>query len=160
MMKSLGLNETIDAMRRKETPPPPAGASLREWFAGIALSNPELMKDVPPEQRTSVAVKVADEMMSALMAPRTPTGTKLNVPVAPPTPVINMENRERITVPGIRAAKRNSMPPPPCPQTEPELPPVIDPRKASSAPPKPSSDKPSVGRYSYVTPRPPRPEQP
>lgn len=32
---------------REEPPiPPPSNISLREWFAGLALGNPELMKDV------------------------------------------------------------------------------------------------------------------
>ncbi len=156
----IDLKGTIDAVRRKETPPPPSAASLRDWFAGIALSNPELMKDLGPEDRVKVAVETAERMMAALSVPRPPSNTKITVvdnPVEPTlvTMAANAERRERDTVPGIRAAKRNSIIPPPCPPSAPELPPVLDPKVATMAQAKPPSDGP--GRYSYVTPKPKSP---
>lgn len=55
-------------------PPPPSGTSVREWFAGLALSNPSLMKDVEPTERAAEAVRLADELLRALLQPRVPQG--------------------------------------------------------------------------------------
>lgn len=51
-------------------PPVPTTASLREWFAGLALANPVLMKDVPVNDRVKEAVRIADELSLALVAPK------------------------------------------------------------------------------------------
>ena len=56
-----------------ESPPPaPSGASIREWFAGLALSNPELMRDIAPEDRVAEAVRLADELIGGLASPKVP----------------------------------------------------------------------------------------
>lgn len=53
-------------------PPPPPGTTMREWFTGLAIANPELMKDVPPGERVAEAMRLADELIVALSAPRVP----------------------------------------------------------------------------------------
>lgn len=54
-------------------PPPMTGLTLRQWFAGLALVNPEFMKNVPESERAAEAVKFADQLISALDVPRVPT---------------------------------------------------------------------------------------
>lgn len=61
-------------------PPPPSNANIRDWFAGLALANPELMKDVPTELKAKEAVRLADEMMLALASPRVPTVESMRAP--------------------------------------------------------------------------------
>lgn len=61
-------------------PPPPHGISMREWFAGLALGNPELMKDVPPASRVAFAVRTADELMKTLASPKPPSLESLEPP--------------------------------------------------------------------------------
>lgn len=61
-------------------PPPPHGTGVREWFAGLAISNPILMKDVPHAERAKEAVRLADELMAALATPRMPTLESLAPP--------------------------------------------------------------------------------
>ena len=62
-------------------PPPPNGTTVREWFAGLALASPELMKDVPMHERAAEAVRLADDLVKALAAPRMPSKESM----APPT---------------------------------------------------------------------------
>lgn len=54
-------------------PPPPAGATVREWFAGLALMNPELMKGLSPTERVAEAARIADELARALLTPKVPS---------------------------------------------------------------------------------------
>ena len=61
-------------------PPPPSGASIRDWFAGLALANPELMKDIPTDERAAEAVRLADELSRALAAPKVPSQESLAAP--------------------------------------------------------------------------------
>lgn len=63
-----------------DPPPPPVGASMREWFVGLALMNPALMTEVPLHLRAIEAVKLADELLAALAAPRTPSLESLKPP--------------------------------------------------------------------------------
>ncbi len=81
---SSGRLRNIINQQRNElpTPPPPApaGTTLREWFAGLALGNVELMRGVASEQRASVALRIADELISALTAPRRLSPTSLLSP--------------------------------------------------------------------------------
>lgn len=70
----------IRAQMNESPPPPPAGASVREWFAGLALMNPELMKDMNPVERAVEAVRLADELIRALAAPRMPSKESLAAP--------------------------------------------------------------------------------
>jgi len=60
--------------------PPPANITMREWFAGLALGNSELMKEIPVHLRPVEAVRLADEMMSALMKPKVPTLESMAAP--------------------------------------------------------------------------------
>lgn len=61
-------------------PPPPTGISMREWFAGLALGNPELMKDVPHSSRVATAVRIADELMKTLATSKVPSRESLEPP--------------------------------------------------------------------------------
>lgn len=61
-------------------PPPPTGISMREWFAGLALGNPELMKDVPAASRVATAVRIADELMKTLATSKVPSRESLEPP--------------------------------------------------------------------------------
>jgi hypothetical protein len=61
-------------------PPPPAGLTMRQWFAGLALANAELMKDVPDNDRMTEAVRLADELVAALDPPRAPTLKSMRPP--------------------------------------------------------------------------------
>lgn len=70
-------------MREKtlESPPPPStGMTMRQWFAGLALANPELMKDVSENERVSEAVRLADELIRALEPPRAPALDSMRSP--------------------------------------------------------------------------------
>lgn len=53
---------------------------MREWFAGLALGNPELMKDVPASSRVATAVKIADELMKTLATSKVPSRESLEPP--------------------------------------------------------------------------------
>jgi hypothetical protein len=65
-----------------ESPPPaPSGTTIREWFAGLALMNPELMRGLEPNERALEATRLADELIAALAAPRVPA----TVSLAPPS---------------------------------------------------------------------------
>ncbi len=57
------------------TPPPPApaGTSLREWFAGLAIANVELMKDIDRDRYGEEALRIADQLIFALATPRQPS---------------------------------------------------------------------------------------
>lgn len=58
----------------KESPPPaPSGSSVREWMAGLALANPVLMQGISVEHRAKEAVRLADELITALAAPKVPS---------------------------------------------------------------------------------------
>lgn len=61
-------------------PPAPSGTTLREWFAGLAMGNPELMRDIAPEARIPEALRVADQLISALMTPRAPSQESMAAP--------------------------------------------------------------------------------
>ena len=61
-------------------PPPPSGATVREWFAGLALANPELMRNIPPERRAAEAVRLADELIGAMSVQRTPSLESMSAP--------------------------------------------------------------------------------
>lgn len=66
----------------KESPPPaPAGTSMREWFTGLALMNPVLMQGIPEVSRAAEAIRLADEIIRALTAPKTPSQESMEVPV-------------------------------------------------------------------------------
>jgi len=82
MMKRRGtLEMRFDRGNTHESPPPPtAGMTIREWFAGLALANPELMKDVPESERAVEAVRLADELAAALAAPLVPTMKSMRPP--------------------------------------------------------------------------------
>lgn len=95
--------KSVSIGRNDPAPPPPSGASMRDWFAGLALGNPELMKNVSPAMRIKEAIRLADEMTAALRVQRTPT----IVSMAPPSPAEmtaweeTLERKGRDTVPAI-----------------------------------------------------------
>ena len=70
----------IREMMVESPPPPPPGASVREWFAGLALACPNLMQGVAPNKRATEAVRLADELLRALLAPRVPTVESMAAP--------------------------------------------------------------------------------
>lgn len=73
----------IDIVRAKmlESPPPPlSGMTMRQWFAGLAIANSELMKDIPESNRALEAVRLADELIIALESPRLPTKSSMRHP--------------------------------------------------------------------------------
>lgn len=143
------LQKAVEAMRSRETPPPPSGAGLREWFAGIALSNSELMKDIAPEARAEAAAKIADDLIRALSAPRPPSNTEIKL-TERSTVQMPSVRQDRVTQPDIRPARLASIVPPPVTQ-ESNLPPFGDIGLESKLPgvltPKPNLD---AGRYSIV----------
>ncbi len=107
-------------------PPPPAGTTLREWFAGLALTT-ELMKDIPAELRVREAVRLADELIKALAAPRVPSQESMAAPTQADMEAWDSEvgvakgredNSRRATVPeGIKVRRPtlafDSLPPAP-----------------------------------------------
>lgn len=72
----------VEIMREtmKESPPPATGISMRQWFAGLAIANPVLMKDIPESQRITEAVRLADELILALVPARVPTRNSMRAP--------------------------------------------------------------------------------
>ena len=75
------LQAIINRERVFASPPPaPAGTTLREWFAGLAMGNPELMRDIAPEARIAEALRVADQLIGALVTPRTPSKESMAAP--------------------------------------------------------------------------------
>lgn len=162
MNREFELNNAIEEMKRPETPPPPSTASLRDWFVGIALANTEIMKNVPPENVVKVAMKIADDLMSALMSPRTPSGSALKIkgveaPVDVQRDIQEDVKRDRATMPEMRVPRRNSILPPPAIEVH-SMPTFGSIELDTMAPPV-SAPKPHVeaGRYSIVTPKPKAP---
>ena len=115
-------------------PPPPTGATVREWFAGLALMNPTLMQDLSPTERAVEAARLADELVRALAVPRMPTQESLAAPSAEEMAAwdtqvaearVTAERQSKATMPDIRRRKtaaydftrtppsRPSLPPPP-----------------------------------------------
>ncbi len=141
------LKKTLELMRSHETPPPPSGSGLREWFAGIALSNAEFMKDIKPEDRVAAAVKVADDLINALTAPKPLSNTSIKINNIVEQDQSLIEKRERATQPAIRSAKRNSILPPPMDVQRSNLPPFGEISVPGVLTPKPKND---AGRYSVV----------
>lgn len=77
--KSLELRAIREQMHALP-PPAPAGTTIREWFAGLALGNPILMNGHEPDRRIAEAVRIADELVCALAAPRVPTMQSMRGP--------------------------------------------------------------------------------
>jgi hypothetical protein len=73
----------LRAMRQglvESPPPPPPNATVREWFAGLALANPELMKGIPQSLRPMEALRLADELILAMQAPKVPSLESMAAP--------------------------------------------------------------------------------
>jgi len=70
----------IRGSMNESPPPPPPGMATREWFAGLALMNAELMRAVPATMRVAEAVRLADELMAALAVPRLPSQESMAAP--------------------------------------------------------------------------------
>lgn len=130
----------IRQQMQESPPPPPYGTTVREWFTGLALMNPELMKGLNSVERITEAIRLADELVVALAAPRTPSQESMRVPTTEDGLVQSWngmanamkasdrkERQERDTNPGIRRAERTTtvtgmgavrhptIPPPSCP---------------------------------------------
>lgn len=116
------LRTIIETERQLVSPPPippaPAGSSLREWFAGLALSNPLLMRDIDIDCREIEAVRIADEMMRALRTPRVPSQESMRSPSESDLNAwserlipINEERERRVraTIPELPTRKTPSM---------------------------------------------------
>lgn len=137
-------------------PPPPSRATMREWFAGLALMNAELMQGVAPDQRGAEAVCIADQLIAALEAPRTPSSDSVAAPTNDALEQMRIRNDQlQAAIDAHRrvTSRGGSVAPPPLPTF-----PAVNPatacfRRASQhlqqqAPtPRPPS---SAGRYSIV----------
>lgn len=97
-------------------PPAPAGTSLREWFAGLALGNSEIMRDVEPASRIMEALRVADELIKALGQARLPSKESMEPPTeeqmqkwdeAIAEAKETKERQTRATMPELRAKRPN-----------------------------------------------------
>jgi len=163
----------IRAIRQgmQESPPPaPSGTTVREWFAGLALASHVIMKDIPVELRAQEAVRIADELIKALRAPKVPTLESMASPTADEMlqwegkieeDRVKKERQSRATVPPFRALKSPPssrtpttkfgavLPPPSVEgdrQSRPTIPPpVITEKKSSPLPGFPRSN-----RYIYL----------
>jgi hypothetical protein len=167
--KSMELRAIREQMN-ESPPPPPAGASVREWFAGLALMNPTLMEGLSPCERAVEAVRLADELVRALVVPRTPSQESMAVPTDETDLHRSWNNmadniasaktkKNRPTKPEMKRCHETSLPPP-----IPTLPTVVVPkaiehfRRASdmldiAAKALLSNDAiPNAGRYSSLTP--------
>lgn len=155
-------------------PPAPSGTSLREWFAGLAMSNPELMRDIAPEARIQEALRVADQLIGALMTPRTPSVESMAAPTeeemqrwddAVAEANVTKERQTRATMPEMKARKPSrtktligvalpsNAPPPPVAS-------IHAPMRAGSIPPPRMTmlpREPNAGRYQVVMPQTDRP---
>ena len=130
-------------------PPAPAGTSLREWFAGLALGNPELMKDINPSAQIQESLRIADDLIGALAAPKTPSLESMAAPSAEEmqrwdeqvaSERTTKERQSRATVPNLKI-KRNQ---------------TLMGIAAQSIPPgsiKPPALTSGMGRYQVVTSR-------
>lgn len=155
-------------------PPPPAGVTVREWFAGLALMNGELMKDLSIAECAAEAVRLADELVKALAVARMPSEESVAAPseaemVKWDTHIAKkrsaLEAQRRDTVPGGRkktaaydfsatGSGSGMLPPPPMTATASSA--TAHFRRASDMlhRPLPSTKRfsPIVGRYSMVEP--------
>ena len=75
-MELRAIREQMNAL----PPPAPAGSTIREWFAGLALGNPTLMQGLSADQWVAEALRLADELVSALAAPKVPTLQSMRAP--------------------------------------------------------------------------------
>lgn len=140
-------------------PPAPAGTTVREWFAGLALSNQTLMDNVPPGERAVEAVRLADELIAALSAPRVPSQESLAAPseeelsdwsatIAHEREISELRNRATTpAIPTCRTYTTSMLPPLPTPS--PAAAAFTHFKRATAELKRGSSDP---GHYSVVTP--------
>jgi hypothetical protein len=129
-MKCRTLSSELRAvhnMMNESLPPPPKEATLREWFAGLALLSTELMKDVPREKRVREAVRIADQLAEALAVPRT-----ASMAIVPDDRLENLSKQP--TVEAISRSMRPTSPAIPRPQLKSTVPP--GPARPASNPPR------------------------
>lgn len=108
-LKSIIESERL-ADRVTPVPPPPAGATLREWFAGLALSNPALMNGIDQDARATEAVRIADELVKALAFQRAPSQESMAAPTEEALAAWSEQIQERAlrgrqTLPEMRRVK-------------------------------------------------------
>ena len=174
---TLELKAIISRDRVFMSPPPaPSGTTLREWFAGLAMGNPELMRDIAPEARASEALRVADQLIGALMTPRAPSQESMAAPseeemlqwdAAVAEANETKERQTRATMPEMKARKQNrtktlmgvALPSnPPTGYTPPGHSYPMAQRAGSIPPPRMTmSREPGAGRYQVVMPSTERP---
>jgi len=130
----------------------PPGVNMRAWFAGLALGNPEVMKDVPIESRVEVALRIADEMLAALV-PKVPSAESMAAPSEADMAKWDEEvaSRNLATVPPPRRPRPPSKVP-----TEPGIPAPAKPNGAAppgapAAKPVPQTVSPPSTRYKWST---------
>jgi hypothetical protein len=148
----------LKAMIRRENtfaspPPPPANITLREWFAGLAISNSKLMDEIEPSCRAAEAIRIADELIGALATAKLPSKESM----APPSTsdMISWDdhvknetskkvNNDRPTIPGFKRRATIS---------DCAVPPDANVPKVSMFPPTPpKKDRNDAGVYKVVTP--------
>lgn len=170
-LKAIIMRERVFA----SPPPAPAGTTLREWFAGLAMGNPEIMKDIEPEARILEALRVADELIKALSSPRSPTLESMAAPSeeemqawdeAVAEAKETKERQSRATIPELKAKRpgrtKTLMGVAIDPNAQSQSPArnayQMQPRAGSIPPPKPlPAREPGLGRYTVVNPPTQRP---
>jgi len=106
------LQAIVDHERILVPPPSMVGTSLREWFAGLAIGNAALMDGIDDDYKIIEAIRIADELVKALAAPKTPTLESMAAPTEEEmkvwdeaTAIKNDEKvrQSRATIPELRA---------------------------------------------------------
>lgn len=145
----------VSVGRAVSPPAPPSGTNMRAWFAGLALGNPELMKNVSPEQRVQEALRLADELMVAL-SPKVPSESSLAAPSEADMQVWDkrVSDQSCQTVGPKRIATKPGIP---APARRPTPAPTSEPKKYSWAqapnsvrPTLPAKPAPGAGSYSLI----------
>lgn len=147
-LRNIIRNERVFA----SPPPAPVGTSLREWFAGLALGNPEVMRDVERSCQADEALRIADELLGALVAPRQPTKvmplTKEEMQRWDAAFAESNETKERqsrATIPQLNLVRRED-------QSKTLIDDAVPVHPGSIPPPKPLTRLPEAGRYLVVNP--------
>lgn len=154
---SIQLKSIMEHIKAAQSPPPaPANTSLREWFTGLVVANPVIMNGIAPENRVAEAIRIADDLMKALAAPRAPSLESMAAPSEEEMQHWDavVETRTRETVPSVKSSRKKTLvgvaiPTNPPPDYEP--PPT---QRARSIPPPSFRTAPREGgRYTIISPQ-------
>jgi hypothetical protein len=110
---SIELKAIMRRERSVDIPPPPSGATLREWFTGLVITNDTLMRDIDPKHRVVEAVRIAGELVSALNVQRMPSRESM-APVSEKEmqawdeKLARENNQKRVTLPSFSRTKRTT----------------------------------------------------